>query len=323
MAVATESLSSVLPEHLAGFEEACEAVLGYLRGQFGHDLWMVTRVEGDDWVVLSTVGEGYPLEPGAVLSWPDSMCYEMIAGNGPRYAPDTAAVPAYRDTPIYAQYPIRSYIGFPLTTAEGEVFGTLCAFDPAPTGSGEAPDLELIELCSKLLSSLLSRELEVNRLSRELDRVLVESMQDPLTGLRNRRGWDEAVQQEEARTRRLGSPAAVLAIDLDNLKAVNDRLGHAAGDREIARIGKILERTVRGMDTVARLGGDEFLVLAPETGQSGAAQLVDRLSQALQAASVSASIGWAVRKPSETLNDTFTRADRHMYDIKAAGRPGR
>lgn len=82
------------------FESAGKATLAFLRDRLGFGLWMVTRTEGKDWIVLQSEDHGYGVEAGHVFQWADSFCSEMIKGNGPRIAPDSDDVPAYVAAPI-------------------------------------------------------------------------------------------------------------------------------------------------------------------------------------------------------------------------------
>jgi diguanylate cyclase (GGDEF)-like protein len=125
------------------------------------------------------------------------------------------------------------------------------------------------------------------------------ALTDPLTGAANRRGLGERIEYEVARHARAGRHFAVVAIDLDGFKLVNDRFGHHAGDELLRDVAAALEEVVRDQDTVARLGGDEFCVLAPETGRPGGAQLGDKVSAAIARVTtgldtLSASVGVAV-----------------------------
>ncbi len=124
---------------------------------------------------------------------------------------------------------INAYVGIPLTNTDGSLFGTLCAIDPVSQPVAIADDLELIELLAALLSSILDAELKSNEAARQIERLQLESQTDALTRLLNRRAWDQLLAREEERCRRYGSPAAVMSIDLDELKQVNDSEGHAAG----------------------------------------------------------------------------------------------
>ena len=128
-------------------------------------------------------------------------------------------------------------------------------------------------------------------------RALAQS--DPLTGVGNYRRLYSRMSYEMARHRRSGQPLALLVMDLDGFKAVNDTLGHPAGDRLLKAVADVLVSTVREQDTVVRQGGDEFAVLAPETGTAAASALAGRIDDALRAVEaegmpVAASVGWAL-----------------------------
>lgn len=110
----------------------------------------------------------------------------------------------------------------------------------------------------------MSNELKAVEQQRQLESSRHDAITDGLAGLMNRRGWDSVVAQEEMRAARYGSPAGIVAVDLDNLKEVNDTRGHAAGDDLLRSAAQTLSSTVRQSDIVARLGGDEFCILCVE-----------------------------------------------------------
>jgi diguanylate cyclase (GGDEF)-like protein len=145
-----------------------------------------------------------------------------------------------------------------------------------------------------------------------------EGMTDMLTQLLNRRGWDQAVQKCEERAQREGLNAAVIVIDLDGLKRINDTQGHAKGDEFIRRAGTALRTAARREDFLARLGGDEFAYLSVGCAPEHAGVVLKRLSQALHKASVPASLGFAMRDMSGSIAGAFQEADESMYKHKRA-----
>ena len=300
------------------FESAGKAALAFLHNRFGFGLWMVTRTRGDDWIVLQSEDHGYGVGPGMVFKWADSFCSEMIKGNGPRVAPDSGLVPAYASAAIGRQVPIRAYIGVPLTSAEGELFGTLCAIDPVRQPDAIVGDQDLIELLASMLSTILSTELKVADESRRSERLAVEALVDPMTSLSNRRAWDQLLAREEERCRRYGHAAAVFAIDLDGLKQLNDDAGHHAGDALISLAAEALREMAREVDVVARLGGDEFGVLAVECDTAGAALLLDRMRDAFASRKIRASFGFSMRNPETGIALAWEDADASMYAEKKA-----
>lgn len=177
-----------------------------------------------------------------------------------------------------------------------------------------------------LVFTLLGRAL-----GRNTERLAELSTTDGLTGLLNRRAFYSRLQQEIERSRRSRSPMALLLLDLDHLKALNDQHGHHAGDRALVEIAHAIRREMRSIDVGARLGGDEFALLAAGTDQSSARTVAARLRSAIAGRTtaelgppISASIGVVTFDPSrDRLEDTWalTRAvDRALYAAKRAGR---
>lgn len=302
------------------FESAGRAVLSLLSQRLGFDLWMVTRTEGDDWIVLQSEDHGYGVEPGTVFRWADSFCSEMVKGNGPRIAPRSADVPAYAAAAIGRQVQIGAYVGLPLLRKDGSLFGTLCGIHPSPQPESIVKEQELVELLGALLSTILQAELNAAEETRRSEKLQVAASTDELTGLYNRRGWDRLLASEEERCRRYGHPAAVLILDLDDLKTVNDRLGHAAGDALIVCASATLRSVARSNDIVARLGGDEFGILIVECDRTTAEAFLQRIRTALSAANVNASIGLAFRNPTVGLEGACLSADKLMYEEKRSRR---
>lgn len=135
---------------------------------------------------------------------------------------------------------------------------------------------------------------------------------DALTGLGNRRTWRRALDEEAARATRYARSSAVVVVDLDGLKRINDDQGHAAGDAHLQRAAAAVRAASRSVDVVCRLGGDEFGVLAPETGAEGASRLASRLRAELDASGVQASIGVATSSDGD-LEQAWHLADGEMY----------
>jgi diguanylate cyclase (GGDEF)-like protein len=175
---------------------------------------------------------------------------------------------------------------------------------------------------------------EVDRLERELAgaRARMSELEthaeiDPLTDVLNRRGFERELKRSLAHTKRYGTSAALLYLDLDGFKTVNDRHGHAAGDAVLKAVATVLARHVRASDVVARLGGDEFAVLLwhlTEADAQGKAQTLEAAVSRTTAThagvtlSVGASAGTALLLPLDRPADVIERADRAMYARKAA-----
>jgi diguanylate cyclase (GGDEF)-like protein len=124
------------------------------------------------------------------------------------------------------------------------------------------------------------------RLERESDTLRRDALSDPVTGVANRRSLLTRADYEIARHRRAQHSFALVMIDLDGFKQLNDRFGHAAGDDLLRDVAGALRRAMREQDTVARFGGDEFCVLAPETDERGTERLAAKVTQAVRDVSV-------------------------------------
>lgn len=157
----------------------------------------------------------------------------------------------------------------------------------------------------------------------ELDRI---SRQDPLTGLANRRAWDEALEREFALAARRGEPFAVLLLDLDQLKEINDRLGHPVGDTVLRSVGRLLVENSREGDVIARIGGDEFALLAPDCELIAATELAEKMRRLIEeATSAAAGIGGVTisvgvaewEGGDDTVEAIMLRGDRRLYTAKA------
>jgi len=158
----------------------------------------------------------------------------------------------------------------------------------------------------------------------QLDRL---AHQDSLIDLPNRRGFMRQLERFIDRVRRYGDQAAMLFVDLDGLKAINDKLGHAAGDEALIRVADLLAAGVRKSDFVARLGGDEFGILLERSDERMAVETSERLARKISACEFSydgqmlrlgVAIGVGVIHSDDTAASIMTRADKAMYEAKSA-----
>jgi diguanylate cyclase (GGDEF)-like protein len=297
------------------FADAAASTLRLLHQTLGYDLWMVTRINDDELVVVECLDYSYRLRPGHVLPWSATLDWRMVNGQGPRVAPRVGDVSAYSTAGLTQVMPIGSYLGVPLVV-DGAVWGTLSAMDPMPQPESVTGSLPLVETVGGLLAHIVSLELRSVQVSRRAERAEVEAHVDPLTQLGNRLAWTKTLVEEEARCRRYGHPAAVISIDLDGLKRANDVHGHDAGDRLLRTAAVVLRRVSRMCDQVARVGGDEFALLAVEATELEGRALLDRIATAFANAGVEASLGMAVREGGASLEDAWKVADAAMYRHK-------
>ena len=182
---------------------------------------------------------------------------------------------------------------------------------------------------SRHLTTLLQQEVGLRRQLEEAARV--QARTDELTALPNRRRFFELAEREMERAQRYDDALAVVMLDLDHFKDVNDSHGHAAGDQVLRAVGDACRDVLRTNDIVGRLGGEEFAILLPATTLDGARQFAERLRQSIAACRIglpgveltlTATLGVAARDTGETLSldELLARADAALYRGKAAGR---
>jgi diguanylate cyclase (GGDEF)-like protein/PAS domain S-box-containing protein len=219
---------------------------------------------------------------------------------------------------------IRSSISTPVFSSEGLVVGLIAAYRPETEGPKKEHS-ELLQLASKLASVCIEQ--------RELtDRLAYRAQHDSLTGLLNRLSFEERLRQAIAHAARHNRRLAVLSVDLDRFKLVNDTLGHEAGDELIKQLGARLVESLRETDIVARWGGDEFVIGLMEIehrhdAEAVAEKLVDALKTPFDISghfsTISASIGVSVYPDDGRDLDALVRhADTAMYRAKKGGRNG-
>ena len=175
----------------------------------------------------------------------------------------------------------------------------------------------------------VSIALLVDGLRHALQRERALARTDALTGVSNSRAFHAAAELELARSHRYGHPFALLYLDLDDFKRVNDELGHAAGDRLLSLVAASLRASVRRTDLVARLGGDEFALLLPETEEAGAQAVLHNAAPAV--ARALADSGWRITFSAggvvcadayPSVDAVLHAADELMYASKRAGKDG-
>jgi diguanylate cyclase (GGDEF)-like protein/hemerythrin-like metal-binding protein/PAS domain S-box-containing protein len=178
-----------------------------------------------------------------------------------------------------------------------------------------------------LLRAKLAAEEAAERLSQALRELEQVAATDKLTGLFNRRHFEQVMAVELARCRRYGHLASVIMLDVDHFKAANDTFGHDAGDRVLVAIARTIAQNVRASDTACRWGGEEFAILSPGVSVAAAATLAERVRGAVADEAVldvgsafTISAGVAQLDPAESLEQGFRRADQALYRAKAGGR---
>jgi diguanylate cyclase len=195
--------------------------------------------------------------------------------------------------------------------------------------SAQRRDQEAEEQIGLMGERLRRLEVESERLRRQARRARDQAVRDSLTGLYNRLAYEERAAQAYGHWKRYGDPLSLLVVDVDHFKQVNDRFGHAAGDRALKALAERLAGNVREADFLARYGGEEFVVLMPKTDRTAAATAAEKLRALVETCPfqyrearvpITVSCGVAEFLPGDTAEQVFDRADRALYRAKQAGR---
>ena len=270
----------------------------------GVDAVVVALGEGGETLVAASgLGAG---QPASTIAGPPDGSQPRSISVEYEYGPDDAPGSS-----------IRAGVAVPLAS-QGEQLGYLSAYTRAgrdALGSGTS-DLEELALRAGPALDNARRFREARQLA-DLD---------ALTGLHNRRYFHETLAREVARAQRYSRSLALVVFDLDDFKAINDRIGHLAGDGVLAEAADRVRDVVRSADVACRVGGDEFAVILPESSLKDADQLYKRLEQAIsirpvaQAGRLHLSAGVTELRPDDDAISFFERADEALYRAKGAGK---
>lgn len=213
--------------------------------------------------------------------------------------------------------------------------------DPAnPGGALQSADIGALLSSTRSMQSSVSAlkahleqsRREAEELREEVSRARQDALTDALTGLTNRKGFDQIITQALAQHDPASKGLSLLICDVDHFKKINDTYGHVFGDKVLQSVGFILRQNVKGKDVAARFGGEEFTILLPDTHLDGARAVAEALRATLEAARikrsnsnetvarVTMSFGVATHRPSESVSDLIARADAALYQSKERGR---
>ena len=226
---------------------------------------------------------------------------------------------------------IRSVMALPCPL-DDEKSGVFLLRRTVETPKFDAADVQFAETVVKSGVAAIQRAHAIETTRADNHRLEALAQTDPLTQLVNRRALTIRLVTEMERVRRYNAPLAMLLVDLDHFKLINDTYGHLAGDDVLFSVATVLKRAVRSVDTVARYGGEEFVIVLPETGKQGAISFAERIRDKLashrftvggrQDIRVTASIGVATYPATglDSVEDLIRAADSALYRAKGSGR---
>lgn len=227
-------------------------------------------------------------------------------------------------------------VGYVVVLVSFAAIGFLAGLSAEPAVVAAMPALTIALPVAAIMLALLAllvmrrlgthiRRLESERtdLRQAYDRARLDSLIDGLTGLGNHRAFQEALDEEIAAARPDAQSLALLMIDVDDLKQVNDRRGHMAGDEVLRALAQIMRANLRRSDRAFRIGGDEFALLFSAGGATAARRVAEAIAAAAPARiGLTLSIGVAAAGPGETEAELMERADAALYAVKRGGRDG-
>ena len=297
----------------------CEAALEVTSGR---SAVLIRWLPQDAYGLVQYASRELALEPGMIIG-KDTLVGRTCRDGLPLLLHDARAVtrsePAYTSSLSYR--PIPSMVVVPIVV-EQRVIGAVVVegAEPASIGVEEARNVGLLAAVAR---AFLEKVWEIEEVSQR-------ARTDGLTGLYNRRYFDEQLRRVIAETDRFGGTSSLILVDIDDFKAVNDTYGHEAGDAVLRQLGKILSDGVRTVDVCARYGGEELVILLPQTPIAGATELAERLRAAVADRAVlfegtpirvSASFGIAGYPETVPHGDwLFPAADRALYQAKEKGK---
>jgi len=256
-------------------EERFDRLTRMARRLFGVPIALVSLIDENRQWFKSAAGLDVRETPRAI-----SFCGHAILDDQILVVPDARADARFSDNPLVLGDPeIRFYAGCPLRAPDGSRLGTFCIIDRTPRALG-AEDLEML----RDLAALAEREITTVELA----------TMDDLTDISNRRGFLMLAQKGLNLCARQGIPATLAFFDINGFKLINDRFGHAEGDRALAVFADHLRHVFRDSDLFARLGGDEFVVLLTNTDRTLAESIVARFRQSLARRDGAADRGYAL-----------------------------
>lgn len=282
--------------------------------------FIVQHTEEGYQVAVASEQEENPYDVGGVIP-PDTniFCRKIVQTRQELYVQSATKDEEWQTNPEVTEDGFNSYLGVPIFWPSGRPFGTICVMDFAITNYDD-PYIELIRQFRDIIQADLS-------LLDHFDQFRELAMTDELTQLYNRRGFQTVAAQRIQLAKRNDASLALIYLDMNGLKRINDILGHQAGDSALSFLANSLNQQFRASDVIARIGGDEFLILAETSDLDALNNSCSRVDQMVKEEvaqdKVHAGVSYGVLQMfdlNRPLEDWIQLADKAMYEDKKARR---
>ena len=300
---------------------------------FGLSGATIGRIDGQRYTIVAAHGIDRPDVVGQEVPLEQSFCFHALLPDRGQVACHDIASSMFAGCEPFNRYGVGAYLAC-MVSVDGEPFGPLQFFAPSARQVPFTPtEMEVLRLFADWIGNELARERDLKMLRAAREELALLASTDDLTGVANRREFMKRLATEVSRYERYGNRMAVLVLDIDHFKQINDALGHRAGDEVLKDVARITAGQLRAGDLLGRIGGEEFAVMLVEADIAGALRVAERIRSAIAALppvilaadqpprQITVSIGVAAaRDRSEGPDQLLGRADNSLYDAKHAGR---
>ena len=285
------------------FDEFCTVALEMLYEKLPFGLWMVTRADGEDWIVLKSLNHDYDVQDGDIFSWMDSFCCKMVKGLGPTFAPRSNEINAYANAPIGKAIPIQSYMGLPLEQSSGELLGTLCAISPQEVSQSWAEFEPFVLEVKRLIEASYAREYQAILQKRKIEKVSNQLELDDTLMVRTEQDWIKLVMSQENAASQTRSNVSVLHLIIENIDGLERN----------AQCVALTFKLIFGDDgIIVRRSSNSFSAIINECSAPELDAYVASIKNCLRIPKVQYNLGYATRFPNYGLDHAAEQASNRL-----------